>query len=115
VFEMPPGKSLITIRPFVLAGTKYQGFERQIFATAGEELDLGLVRLTPMRSLRLRIKGPGVIAKVNGDPYSVRNGELSLELPEGNIDLEISASNGKTLRRSLKLQNDDVTMEASLE
>jgi serine/threonine protein kinase len=114
-FEVPPGKSLIAIRPTVVGSTKYQGFEKQIFVAEGESRDLGLVRLVPLRVLRLKIAGPGVVAKVNGDPYVLRGGEISLERPEGTVDIEVTAQNGKSLRRSIDLQNDDFTLEASLE
>ena len=114
-FEVPPGKSLIAIRPTVVGSTKYRGFEKQIFVAEGESRDLGLVRLVPLRVLRLKIAGPGVVAKVNGDPYVLRGGEISLERPEGTVEIEVTAQNGKSLRRSIDLQNDDFTLEASLE
>lgn len=114
-FEVPAGKSLVAIRPTVVGATKYQGFEKQVFVGEGESRDLGLVRLVPLRVLRLKIAGPGVVAKVNGDPYVLRGGEISLERPEGTVEIEAKAQNGKSIRRSIDLQNDDFTLEASLE
>jgi serine/threonine protein kinase len=114
-FEVPAGKSLVAIRPTVVGSTKYQGFEKQIFVAEGESRDLGLVRLVPLRVLRLKIAGPGVVAKVNGDPYVMRGGEISIERPEGTVEIEVTAQNGRSLRRSIDLQNDDFTLEASLE
>jgi serine/threonine protein kinase len=115
VYELPPGRSVLSIRPTVIGGTKYQGFEKPIFVAAGEALDLGLIRLHPIRTFKLRIQGPGILAKINGDPYALRNGALDLELPEGSIDLHVTSTSGKSLQRTIQLRGDDVTLEASLE
>jgi hypothetical protein len=88
---------------------------RKVFIEAGENLSLGVISLTPIRTLTVNISGPGVIVRVNGDPYVLRGRPLILNLPEGMVDMDAKASNGKSLKRTVDLRGDNFAINASLE
>lgn len=114
-FDSKPGPHLLRIPAQVLAGTRYEGVTRKVFLDAGKTLALGVITLTPIRSLSVNISGPGVIARINGDPYVLKGKPVVLNLPEGKVDIEARASNGKTLRRTVELRGENFALNASLE
>jgi serine/threonine protein kinase len=114
-FDVPAGRSTLTVGPIVAGGTKYMATKTDLYLQPGESKVLGVIRLVALRTLTLRIRGEGVIAKIDGDPYALRNGELQIERPEGRLELEIAAASGKVLRRMIQLKGDDFTLETSLE
>lgn len=113
-FEVRPGSRVLRIQGGNIAGVRYDNFEKRVFVEAGKTVNLGVIKLSAFRTLTIRVSGPGVIVKVNNDPYSL-SGPLTLSLPEGRVSIEARASNGKSLKRSIDLKGEDFTLNASLE
>ena len=114
-FETKPGTHLLRIPKQNVAGTRYEGLTRKVFLDAGNTLSVGVITLTPIRSLSVNITGPGVIVRINGDPYVLKGKPVVLNLAEGKVDVEARASNGKTLKRTIDLRGDNFALNASLE
>jgi serine/threonine protein kinase len=114
-FEVQPGSHVIRISGIEIAGTKYVDYEKNIFFDAGKMVDLGLIKLQPIRTLTIKISGPQVLVRVNGDPYALTNQPLVLSLPEGRIEVEAKAQNGRTLKRNIDLRGDNYTLSSSLD
>ncbi|MCA2960028.1 MAG: hypothetical protein IOD12_07235, partial [Silvanigrellales bacterium] len=114
-FETKPGAHLLRIPKQNVAGTRYEGLTRKVFLDAGNTLSIGVITLTPIRSLSVNITGPGVIVRINGDPYVLKGKPVVLNLAEGKVDVEARASNGKTLKRTIDLRGDNFALNASLE
>jgi serine/threonine protein kinase len=114
-FEVSPGGYVLRIPRMRVGNVRYDGFSRRVFLEAGQTQALGVITLTPIRSLSVNISGPGVIVRINGDPYVLRGKPVVLNLPEGRVDIEARASNGRSLKRTLDLRGEDFSMNASLE
>ena len=114
-FDLKAGRVQVRIPAQEVAGTRYERFERTTFADASKSLNLGVIRLTPIRTLIVNITGPGVIVRVNENPYALTGKALVLQLPEGRVDIDARAQNGKSLRRSIDLRGDNFTINSSLE
>ena len=114
-FSGSPGPQTLRIPNQTIRGTRFKGTSFRIFLEPGKTKDVGSIALTPLRTLSIRIQGPGVILRVNGDPYVQRNKALVLTLPEGEVRVEAKASNGKSLDRKVSLSGENMVFQASLE
>jgi serine/threonine protein kinase len=114
VFNAKPGAYELTIPSIVSDGVKYEGYNRKIFLESGKNWNAGIISLNPMRKLTIAIAGPNVVVKVNGDPYVLSDKPLVLNLPEGPVEIEAKAANGKTLRRNLVLKGENFNLNTSL-
>lgn len=114
-FEVKPGPHVVTLKRTEIAGVKYSEVQKRVYVEAGKNHAIGVLRMTPIRTLTLSISGPGVIVRVNGDPYPMTGKPMVLSLPEGKVEVEARASNGKSLRRILDLRGDNFTLNSSLE
>jgi|GEM_PF-668526 len=114
-FDAKPGPALLRIPRQQIAGVRYEGLTKKVFLEAGQTASLGVISLTPVRTLSVNITGPGVIVRINGDPYVLKGKPVILNLPEGKVDIEAKASNGKSLKRSIDLRGDNFALNASLE
>lgn len=115
MFEVKPGTHSIQIRSFEASGVHYEGFERNVFVDAGKTKSLGIVRLLPYRTLTIQSSGPGVIVKVNGDPYQPNGRILVLKLLEGRINIDAWAQNGRVFKRQIDLRGDDYNLSIALD
>ncbi len=114
-FDIKPGPHIVTLKRFEYLGVKYGEISKKIFVEPGRTLNIGLLKMLPIRTLSVFIGGPGVIARINGDPYPMTGKAVVLNLPEGKVDVEARATNGRTLRRIIDLKGDNFSLNTSLE
>ena len=114
-FEIKPGPHIITLKKFEYLGVKYGEISKKIFVEPGKTVNIGVLKMLPIRTLSVFIGGPGVIARINGDPYPMTGKAVVLNLPEGKVDVEARATNGRTLRRIIDLKGDNFSLNTSLE
>jgi hypothetical protein len=98
-----------------IGGVRYASFERRIYVEASKINNLGTIRLVPFRSLTLNVSGPGVTIKVNNVAYSSTGKPMTINLPEGKIDIRAKSNNGKTYEKSIILKGENLTLNVSLE
>jgi serine/threonine protein kinase len=113
--SLKPGPYLLRIPSIAVHGTRYEGTSFKVFLEDGKVKNLGTVVLNPQRVLTVRILGPGVITRINGDPYVQKDKAIVLNLAEGDVRIEAKASNGKSLNRSILLKGENMVFQASLE
>lgn len=114
-FDVKAGMHVVRVGSAEVGGLRYVGAEHLVKVMPGTVRDLGVIKLRPLRTLTLMIRGPGVVARVNNDRYALSRGPLVLSIPEGKVLIEAKASNGKSLRRTILLSGEDFTFNTSLE
>jgi hypothetical protein len=113
--ELKAGTHLLTVPSTEIAGVRYSGYEQKFVVESGKTTSLGTLRLLPFRQLTLAISGPGVVVRINGDPYAMNGRPLTVNLPEGRVEIRAKAVNGKVYERTINLKGDNLTLTQSLE
>jgi serine/threonine protein kinase len=115
LLELKPGPHMLSILPAEISGVRYSGLDQRIYVESGKTTSVGTLRLLPYRQLTLAIAGPGVVARINGDPYALNGRPITLSLPEGHVEIRARAMNGKVFERTINLKGDNLTLNVSLE
>jgi serine/threonine protein kinase len=113
--KVNPGPNVLRIPSIKIGGTQYEGITRKVFIDPSRPLQLGAVSLNAIRTLSVYVAGPGVIVRINGDPYAIKDKPIVLNIPEGNVDIDARASNGKQLRKTIELKGENISLNTSLE
>ncbi len=114
-FDVKPGPHTILVTSLEVAGVRYAGIERRVYVEASKATNLGIFRMLPFRTLTLNITGPGVVLRVNGESFSATGRPITLNLPEGKIDIRAKAANGRFMEKVVNLKGDNLTLNFSLE
>jgi hypothetical protein len=114
-FDVKPGPHTIAVSPTELGGVRYAGYERRIYVEQAKVTSIGLIRLLPLRTLTLNIAGQGVTVRVNEESYALGGKPLTLNIPEGKIEIRARAANGKIFEKIVPLKGDNLTLNVSLE
>jgi hypothetical protein len=110
-FEVPAGTYDLTI---VAAdtGVRYRTYKRKISIATGKTIELGLIRLVPIREVVLNIAGPGVVISVNGTDYQQIPGQIMrFEIPENGLRIKAVAANGKKWEKVIAQGSNDLNTE----